>query len=146
MKHPKKPKLAPRTRTRRLTPEAENTERILAVIANYPIALLRNNVGMGARPGGKKYRFGLGAGSADYVGCIIGAGTLLFIEFKKAGWTPEADKTARWVKQKAFLETWVRHGAVCIAASDAERLKVWLRWVMRGAGRNRKVIYAVPTP
>lgn len=142
--------------TRNLTPEGQTTAHCKAVIAEFPIAILRNNVGAAGNASGAVYKFGLGKYTPDFAGCIIGPGRLLFIEMKKADWNPNTDSTQRWLGEKtksgkrqggqrAFLTAWARHGAACIVASDPDTLRAVLKRLTAGE-RLPWMYYATAVP
>lgn len=138
-----------RTKTHR-TPEGAQTARNLAVVAEFPIALHRNNVGAAVNAAGAVYKFGLGAGSSDWIGCVIGdggpgTGRLVCIEMKAPAWHPSKDTSARWAKQKHFLEKHAEYGAISIAASDADALRQALTAALSDPG-IQPVHYAIAAP
>jgi hypothetical protein len=144
------------TTTSTLTPEGQATALCRAVLAEFPIAILRNNVGMAANATGAVYKFGLGKHTPDFAGCIIGPGRLIFIEMKKASWNPNTDRSQRWLGentksgkrqggQRAFLTAWAKHGAACIVASDPDALRAVLKRLTAGE-RLPWMYYATAVP
>ncbi len=96
--------------------------------AGSPVRVFRNNVGAYDPVGdGKSWvSYGLGKGSADLVGLIVGSGRFLGVEIKTA--------TGRQSdEQKAWAKTIVGYGGVAIILRSVAEAEAFLRSIIDGS-------------
>lgn len=107
--------------------EAVLQSKIRAVLcrAGSPVRVFRNNVGSLPDGNGGRVTFGLGKGSADLIGLIVGSGRFLGVEIKRPGQkqTPE---------QKAWAKTIETYGGIAIVLRSVEEAEEFLRGVING--------------
>ncbi len=108
--------------------------RIRAVLCKLgsPIRLFRNNVGSYPDPnGGKQWiTYGLGKGSADLIGLIVGSGRFLGVEIKTA--------TGRQSdEQKAWQRTIQSYGGIAVVLRSVAEAEEFLRSIIDGSFDQR---------
>ncbi len=105
--------------------------KVMAVLnhRDSPCRVWRNNVGMLKDARGIPVRYGLGVGSPDLVGLVLGSAQFLAVEIK----TPTGRLSA---EQDAWLSTIRRMGGIGLvmrSVEDAEKLVATLRASMQEA-------------
>jgi len=93
--------------------------------AGSPVRLWRNNVGSWKDDAGVWVSYGLGKGSADLVGLIVGTGRFLGVEIK----TPTGRQSD---EQKAWAATIRSYGGVAIVLRSVEEAEAFLRSIIDG--------------
>jgi hypothetical protein len=91
-----------------------------------PVRLWRNNVGVLPDGNGGRVAYGLGKGSSDLVGLIVGQGRFLGVEIKRPNQKPTAE-------QEAWLKTIRDFGGIAVVLRSVEEAEELLRRILDGS-------------
>ena len=109
-----------------INPETALQAKIRATLCKVgsPIRLWRNNVGVLKDGNGGYVSYGLGKGSADLIGLIVGTGRFIGIEVK----TPTGRVTP---EQKAWAKTIQDYGGIAVVLRSVTEAEELLKWIVQ---------------